>query len=197
MKVISGLVIVILLVVIYCVLGVFATAKELAGRGTSKGSSDAASLRGVANACFNWAEKNDWQMPDHVGRLLLGENRMSTKLLVSRRAGVTESLVMTRELERLAERDFEAFAKIVDEHCDIVYLGKGTKNSSDANVLVAFEKPHRHMSYGINMAFEDVHVDYVLYKQVRKILEEANVYREKHGLSAIDIDAVLRDAPGK
>ena len=182
----SGLLIFILLVVI----SVINVPSDFRG----PNDTGASRLRGIANACWIWAEKNDGQMPDHVGRLLLAG--LSPKLLVTRRTSVTQLLVMTRELEKLAATDFDAFAKIVDEHCDIIYLGKGTKNSSDATVLVAFEKPN-HMPYGINMAFGDVHVDYVSYKQARQILEEANAYREKHSLSAIDIDAVLKNASVK
>ena len=34
-----------------------------------------------------------------------------------------------------------AIEKVIDEHCDYVYLGRGLKNDSGANVIVLLDKP--------------------------------------------------------
>ncbi|MCL2647395.1 MAG: DUF3352 domain-containing protein [Phycisphaerales bacterium] len=171
------------------VLPSLAKAKELANR-----SSSAANLRGIGNSCVIWAAQNNDQMPDHLGRLVL--DGLSPKILVSKRTN-TEPLVMTPELEKLGKTDFEAFAKKVDEHCDYLYFGKGTKSSADATVLLACEKPGLRLSDGINLGFADVHVDFVRYQGVRAIVEESNRACKAYKFPTIDIDALLKDSPVK
>ena len=104
---------------------------------------------------------------------------------------------MTDELKKLGETDYDAFCKKVDEHCDFIYLGKGMKNESDASIAVAFEKPGPHAINGINMAFQDCHVDYTRWKEVPDVLKATNVYLKKNGLGEVDVDALLKAAPGQ
>jgi hypothetical protein len=161
-----------------------AKSRELAGR-----SLDAANLRGICNSAVIYSAEHNDALPDHVGRLLL--EGMGPKLLVSKRSG-TKPLEMTDELKKLGETDFDAFCKKVDEHCDFVYLGKGMKSETDASIVLAFEKPGAWNHDGINLAFQDVHVEYTKWKSVPDVLKTTNEYLKKNNLTEVDIDALMK-----
>ena len=163
--------------------------RELAMR-----SADAANLRGIVNSAIISAMQANDVLPDHVGNLvLLG---MSPKLLVSKRAG-TAPLVLTDELTKLGEKDFPAFAKQIDAHCDIVYLGKDRKNDSDASMVLVYEKPNPKAIDGINVAFDDCHVEFIRYGALKDVFAATNKYNKEHKLPEIDVDAMLKTARGE
>ena len=159
-------------------------------------SADAANLRGIVNSCIIYAAQNNDAFPDDVAKLLDPDVAgMSPKLLVSKRAGTTP-LVMTDEMQKLVKDDFAAFSKKVEEHCDFVYLGKDRKNDTDASMVLAYEKPGPKMTDGINIAYDDCHVDFVRYSGLKDAFAATNKYLKENKLPEIDVDALLQCAPG-
>jgi prepilin-type processing-associated H-X9-DG protein len=164
-------------------------ARELANR-----SYDAANERGIIQSAIIWSMDNGDQLPDHVGRLLLN-NQISPKMLVSKRRG-TAPLELTPAMLEKAKSDFDAFAKEVDAHCDYVYLGKGGKNTSDASQVLIYEKPGPHATDGINIGFADGHVDFTRWANVAETFRATNEYLKKNKLPEVDVEAILKEAPG-
>ena len=165
-------------------------ARELANR-----SYDAANLRGLAQSCVVWSNENADKMPDHVGVLYLND-QISTKQLVSKSSGTTP-LVVTPEMREKAKTDFAGFAKEIDAHCDYVYLGKGTTNTTDSSVVLAYDKIGPYSREGINLAFMDVHTEFTQWKDLPEAFKATNEYRKKIGVPEVDVDALLKSVPGR
>ncbi len=162
-------------------------ARELANR-----SADAANLRAISMGCIiSAADAND-KMPDDLARLI-ANGSISPKSLVSKRAG-TAPLVMTPELEKLAKDNFPAFAAQVAQHCDFIYLGKGTTASTDAGIIVAYEKPGPQVRDGMNMAFGDGHVEFVRFAGLAQTFGPTNDLLKKNGLPPVDVQAILNQS---
>jgi prepilin-type processing-associated H-X9-DG protein len=159
-------------------------ARELSNR-----SVDAASLRGIAVSCTIFAADNNERYPDDLARLI-ATGQIAPKQLVSKRAG-TAPLEMTPELEKLAKDDFSKFAEQVAQHCDFVYLGKGTTNTTDAGIVIAYEKPGPHVTDGMNLAFGDGHAEFVRWAGLADIFGFTNDMLKKKGLPTIDVQAIL------
>jgi prepilin-type processing-associated H-X9-DG protein len=171
--------------------GYVARGKELAGR-----AADAGNLRSVSWGCISWAQGHKNEYPDHLARLV-AQGKLAPGVLVSQRLASTPELVMTDEIKQLATADFEAFARKVDEHCDFIYFGKGMDGGTAPSIAVAMEKPRSGLSEGINIAFQDGHVEFVKWPSVRDTVSRTNLYRKAHNLLEIDIDALLKSAPAQ
>ena len=50
---------------------------------------------------------------------------------------------------------------------------------------------------GINLAFQDCHVDFIRYSQLREAFANTNKYLKEHKLPEVDVDALLKAAPGR
>jgi prepilin-type processing-associated H-X9-DG protein len=51
-------------------------------------------------------------------------------------------------------------AKWVDENSDYIYLGATMKANMDSETILAYEKPNNHDNQGVNVLFNDGHVDW-------------------------------------
>lgn len=160
-------------------------ARELANR-----SVDAANLHSIAQACLLYAAKHDDRLPEHLAELVVG-GQINPKQLV-RPQGGTEPLTLTpRQLEE-SQNDWHAIEKAVDEHCDYVYLGKGTKANNDSLAVMALTKPWLSVSReGVNCAFYDSHVDWIRPNGLTQPLQLTNEARKQSGLPEIDIDKLI------
>jgi prepilin-type processing-associated H-X9-DG protein len=171
--------------------GYMVRARELSRR-----VGDAGNLRSISWGCMGWAAAHNNQYPDHLARLV-AEGQLTPAMLVSMRLAITPELVMTDELKKLAAADIDGFTRRVDAHCDFIYLGKGMASGIDSSVAVAMEKPTPHLSEGINIAFQDGHVQFVKWPAVRDTLSRTNIYRKAHNLPEIDVDTLLKSAPAQ
>jgi hypothetical protein len=164
-----------------------AQSRQLAGK-----TVDAASLRGMSQASLLFAADNNDNLPDDVARLV-ADGIISPKQLVSRRSGTTP-LQMTPELDKLAKDNFAQFATQIAAHCDYVYLGKGLKAEMDGDVVVLYEKPGPHTPDGLNLAFQDSHVEFVRWAGMQTAFEATNTYLKKNSKPVVDVKAMLRAA---
>ncbi len=127
-------------------------AQELANRTYS-----GANLRGIVNSCILWAADHGDMLPEHPAQVIA--EGVSPKLFVDKRTATTVADFSAAELEA-GKKDWHTLAAKLDAHNDYLYFGAGLKNSSDAAIIIACEKPEG-MTDGINVAYADVHVDYV------------------------------------
>jgi prepilin-type processing-associated H-X9-DG protein len=162
-------------------------ARELSNR-----TVDAANLRGIAQSCAVFAADNADAMPDDLARLV-ANGQVSPRQLVSKRAG-TPPLEMTPEMVQLSTADFPKFAAQIAEHCDFVYLGKGMKNTADASIIVAYEKPGPQSIDGMNLAFGDGHAEFVRWVALQQAFGPTNDYLTKKGLAPVDVQDMMRKA---
>jgi hypothetical protein len=170
-------------------LGVGALVPSLGrSREMAKRAADAASLRGISQAALLWSNEHNDQLPDHIARLVLAGD-IPPKALVSKRSG-TVPLELTPELEKLGKDNFAKFAEQVDEHCDFVYVGGGMKATVDASMVLAYEKPHGQPE-GINVAFQDAHVEFCRYNGLAEVFRPIDTYRVQHKLPAIMMPGVV------
>ncbi len=162
-------------------------AREMASRGA-----DAASLRGLVQCCAIYSAKNNDKMPDDLGRLVV-DGSISTKQLVSKRTN-TQPFEYSPEMQKLAASDFPKFAAALAEHTDYVYLGKGTTYTTDSTIVAAYEKPGPGVIDGINVAFQDNHVEFVRYGALPATFQATNEYLAKNKLPTVDVTKLLNDA---
>ncbi len=151
---------------------------------------DMANLRGVAQSSLVYASDHKEALPDDLARLV-ADGMISPKSLVSRRAGTTP-LELTPELEKLAKDDFAKFSVEVAAHCDFVYLGKDGKSDLDAGVIMAYEKSNAGTPDGLNVAFRDGHVEFILWTRMPTAFEATNAALKKAGKAEVDVKALLR-----
>jgi prepilin-type processing-associated H-X9-DG protein len=57
-------------------------------------------------------------------------------------------------------------------HCSYIYLGAGKKMNAPANLILAFEPPTNHQQAGMNVLFNDGHVDFILQPTAQKVAAE-------------------------
>jgi hypothetical protein len=161
-------------------------------RTISSRSVDMANLRGISQSALVYAADHKDAMPDDLARLV-AEGMIAPKSLVSRRAG-TMPLEMTPALEKMAKDDFAKFAAEVAAHSDFVYLGRDTKSEVNAGVIVAYEKSSPQTPDGLNVAFQDAHVEFVMWPRMAAAFEATNAYLKKNGKSEVDVKALMRAA---
>jgi hypothetical protein len=154
---------------------------------------DQASLRAISQSALVYAADHKDAMPDDLANLV-ADGMIDPRSLVSRRSG-TMPLEMTPELEKLAKSDPAKFAQQVAEHCDFVYLGKSTKSEVNAGIIVAYEKPGPNTPDGINVAFQDAHVEFVSWLRLPAAFEATNTYLKNAGRPQVNVDALVRQAP--
>ncbi|HVT81034.1 MAG TPA: hypothetical protein VHM90_10290, partial [Phycisphaerae bacterium] len=161
--------------------------RELANRAV-----DAANLRGLAMSCNIYAADNNDKLPDDFGKLIV-EGQISPKQLVNKWSG-TSPLVMTPELEQLAKSDYPKFAAMVAEHCDYVYLGKGMKNTTDASLVLAYDKPAPYLTDGMNIAYQDAHAEFIRWPAIQQEFGPTNDALKKQGLPTVDVVSIYNKA---
>jgi hypothetical protein len=164
-------------------------AREMANR-----SLDAANERGLAQSCLVWAASNNDNMPDDLARLV-AEGDISPKQLVSKRAGTTP-LQWGPEMEQLSKSDFAKFSQMVAQHCDYVYLGKGTKGNADASIVVTYEKPGPQTRDGMSISFGDAHAEFVRLDSLEQIFSATNDQRKKLGLPEVNVREIMMKSTG-
>lgn len=162
------------------------------GRTDAGRSVDMANLRGISQSALVYAADHKDAMPDDLARLV-ADGMISPRTLVSRRAG-TPALEMTPELEQLAKSDFAKFSDQVAQHCDYVYIARDTKSEVNAGVIVAYEKPSPATADGLNIAYQDGHVEFVAWSRITGTFDATNEILKKAGKPAIDAKALMRAA---
>jgi hypothetical protein len=164
-------------------------ARELSNRGY-----DAASLRGIAQSCMIYSADHSDKLPDHLAELV-ALNMISPKQLVMKDSG-TQPAALTLEQMEAAKKDWHAIEAIIDEHCDVIYLGKGTKNELDATMVLVFHKPWlARTPDGICVAFRDVHAEFVRRPNLVETFAATEKDRKAAGLPAVDIQKMLNGEP--
>jgi prepilin-type processing-associated H-X9-DG protein len=152
---------------------------------------DATNLKGISIACLMYSNDKG-KMPDDFAQLVAA-GTLQPRMLVGARTG-TPPLVMTPELEKLAKDDPAKFAEQVAEHCDFVYLGKGSSIATDAASVLAYDKPGPWASNGLNLAFGDGHVEFVNWGGMDSAFQATNESLKKRGVPAVDVQGLLRQA---
>ncbi len=172
--------------------------RELSGR-----SADAANLKGISTSCAVWGNENNDNMPEHIGDLIVTQ-QVSPKSFISKR-GKGKELPITREmidkavsnLSKTSKYDPE-IARLVDENSDYVYIGKGTRNTTDSSIVLMYEKPGLSRD-GFNVSFYDAHVEWVRFttpQALAELFKATNDYRKSLKLDPIDTDELFRKATG-
>jgi hypothetical protein len=164
-------------------------AREMANR-----SLDLANERALAQMSLVWAAGNNDNMPDDLARLV-ADMSISPKQLVSKRTG-TQPLAWTPETEQLSKTDFAKFSQLVAEHCDYVYLGKGTKGTADASIVVTYEKPGPQTRDGMSVSFGDAHAEFVRLDNLEEVFGATNEMRKKQGLPEVNVREILIKSNG-
>jgi len=152
--------------------------RELANR-----AQDAANLTGIAKSCVIYSVDQGDKMPEHLAQLVAA-NMISPKSLVTKWSGTTP-LAITEEQQKKMDADKEngwkVIAKDLEAHCDYVYLGKGTKNTTDSSQVLIYDKPLPGRREGINIAFYDCHVEWTrtgfadLFKATNELRRDAKL----------------------
>jgi prepilin-type processing-associated H-X9-DG protein len=106
---------------------------------------------------------------------------------------------MTPELREQAKKDFAAFSKVVDAHCDYVYLGNGLKMedvANNQNTVLCYEKPEV-ASGGINALFWDGHVEIIMQGRLEEEFKATNEFLKKNKLPEVDVEVLKKGAAGR
>jgi hypothetical protein len=156
---------------------------------------DAASATGIAKSAIVWAADHDNNLPDHLAQLLV-DGYIVPKMLVSKRLG-RAPLELTPAQWDAARKDWRTIEKLVDEHCDWVYLGKGRKADIDAAEIILFEKPSAMLSDGITVGWSDAHATFERLAYIQELFKETNAKREKLKLPPVDVMKMLRENPAR
>jgi len=164
-----------------------ARARDLSSR-----TVDMANLRGISQSALVYAADHQDAMPDDLARLV-AEKMIAPRSLVSRRSG-TAPLEITPELETLAKQDFAKFSAEVAAHTDFIYLGKDTKSEVNGGVIVAYEKPGAPTTDGLNLAYQDGHVEFMTWPRMPTAFEATNAFLKKNGKPEVDVAALQRRA---
>lgn len=161
-----------------------------AARQSAQRTLEAGNLNAVTKAAIIHAMDNNDQLPDHLAQLV-ASNMLTPKVLVSRRTG-TKPLDLTPELMDKARKDWNAIAKDLDAHSDILYVGKGlTFDDGAADQIVAYMNPAKVFSKkGLNVAFADGHVEFVPASRIEEVFTTANKLRKEKNLPALPIPAL-------
>ena len=82
----------------------------------------------------------------------------------------------------VAANDWHGIEDTINEHCDIIYLGKGMKSTVDSSIIIAFTKPSLPSSKdGVNCVFGDAHVEFVRREALQSTFEATNELRKNVG----------------
>jgi hypothetical protein len=153
-------------------------ARELANR-----AADGASLTGIAKAANLYGAENNDALPPHMAVLLIN-GWVSPKGLVSRSSN-TKPLELTPQQLDAAKTDWKTIAPLVDAHTDFIYVGAGMHNDVDATIPLVFSRIGLPGRDGINIAFQDAHVEFVRLPMVQMELDTLNAKR--HDLHLPDV----------
>jgi len=149
-------------------------------------TAEMANEHGIAQAAIVYSADNADKMPEHLAQLVAG-GMISPKSLVTKRSG-TQPLVLTPEQQKAAEKDWHTIEKLVDEHCDFVYLGKGTTNTIDSSVILIYTKPSLNLTGGLNATYFDAHSEFLRFGHVEEAFKATNDDRKKQKLPEIKMD---------
>lgn len=84
------------------------------------------------------------------------------------------------------------FPKTLAQHTDFVYIGKGVGNDSDSSIVILYERPRPGIRDGMNLAYEDGHVEFTRWSQLPEAFKATNDYRQAHNLPPVDVNAILK-----
>ena len=156
-------------------------ARALSGR-----AADAANVSGIAKGCVVYANDFNDKMPEHLAELV-ARNQITPRSLVVKGSG-TLPLELTAEQREKMEGDWHIIQKDIDAHCDYVYLGKGTKNTTDSSQVLVFTKPELKVSReGINLGFYDAHAEWQRFPIGEEVFTATNTMRKELGLPLIEL----------
>ncbi len=161
-------------------------ARELANR-----TADAANITGMCKACVVYSQDHGDQMPVSLAELV-ADGSISPKSLVAKWSGTPPLTISEEESKRMAaagENGWKVIEREVDAHCDYVYLGKGTKNSTDASQVLMYDKPMRGRREGLNVGFYDCHVEWIR-PGFSDLFRATNEMRRAAGLKEVTFDAL-------
>ena len=66
----------------------------------------------------------------------------------------------------------EEMAKWVNEHSDYVFLGAKMNGNMSADFVLAYERPNNHEGEGMNLLFNDGHVEWMTLKPALDLIEK-------------------------
>ena len=157
-------------------------ARELANR-----TAEAANIRGCLMAAIVHSADNNDNMPEHLAQLV-AESSISPKSLVTKRSASTP-MVITPEQSQKMEKDWKVLQADVDAHCDLIYLGKGTKNNSYSALILIYTDPTKvDTADGMNIGFGDGHVEWVRPTGFKQAFETNNEQRTAKKLPVLKLD---------
>ncbi len=159
-----------------------ARARELSQR-----SADAANERGIAQSCIVYATDHNDKLPDDLSQLVTA-GQIPTRMLAAKRAG-SEPL---DQVDPDQAKNDPAFPKTLAAHTDFVYIGKGVGNDSDASIVILYERPRPSLRDGMNLAYDDAHVEFSRWSQLPEAFKATNDYRKAHHLPPVDVNAILK-----
>jgi len=158
-------------------------------RELSNRSYEASNLRGVAQSCYVWAADHNDQMPEHVAQLVAA-GQITPKQLVSKRSK-TLPAELTADQMAAAQKDWTTIKKVIEEHCDVVYLGAGTKSDTDGDQVLGYFDPKKvPTKAGMNIVFGDVHAEWIRPEAIAEIFKKANEARKEKKYPEIAAPAI-------
>ena len=131
--------------------------------------------RSITQAMAVYAEVNQNQLPDNFA-VLIEDNYIVPETLLA--TGVSNAEAW-EALEQVDQTDVAALDRWAREHGSFVMV-PGTKNDTDAGMVLVFQKPSHSWGEGISVAWGDTHVTFepmenaeaILKKQTGKTLEQ-------------------------
>lgn len=124
----------------------------------------ASNLRQIGQGCLRYANDHKYKYPSDMG-LLLKEDEMHPELFVCP-SGKNKLPADIRNAP------VDQQAKWVVEHADYVYLGGKMNCGMPVDFVLAFEKPESHENEGMNVLFNDGHVEWISAEGAKKGFEE-------------------------
>lgn len=123
----------------------------------------ASNLRQIGQAIMLYAQGKDERYPQRLDQLITASD-LSPKVCVCPSSNDEEARGASMQ-EQLAE-----FAK--PGRCSYIYTGSRLNSSSPANAVLAYEPLKNHEDNGINILFNDGHVEWLGQKQAAQVIAE-------------------------
>jgi prepilin-type processing-associated H-X9-DG protein len=148
-------------------------------------------LRQLGIAVETWASENSNVLPEHIAQPVAARMLGAAELraLVSPRSG-TKPVVLTASQLAAAEKDWTTIRKIVDDHCDVVYVGAGlaTNTKEAGQIIIAYFDPRKvHDPRGINALFLDGHCALISARELADVFKASNKARADAGYEEISL----------
>ena len=162
---------------------------------------DASNMRSIGQLCNIWQAEHDGAFPDDLAEALDllpadPQSHIKAYSLVKSARSSTTALVMTPELEKMKKDNPAAFAKELDKHSNVVYLGKGlSSKTANANLVLLYQKVGPYLKDRINVLFVDCHVETLRLEDLPKIFKATNESLKDRGLPEVNVDEFRKKAP--